>query len=178
LNDKGGLPLKKKSIIIILAAAIFLMTLLPIQAQEIKKQAASIKISVKILGDKNVRNLVKSFIGRELRALKGVEITDNDPDWVLRLVTVEVKLKDGVQTGFGISGVVLKPFKSDVLTPLLDKRFINRGHTLTADLHSIRKHMVNIGPTEDIQKICKKIVADLDNEYLEIKTKNNEDKGQ
>ena len=163
--------MKKKSIIIILAAAILLMTLLPIQAQEIKKQAASFKISVKILGDKDVRNLVKSFIGRELRALKDVEITDNDPDWVLHLVTVEVKLKDGVQTGFGISGIVLKPFKTDVLTPLLDKRFIDRGHTLTADLYSIKKHMVNIGPTDDIHNICKRIVSDLDSEYLEIKRK-------
>lgn len=91
---------------------------------------------------------------------------------------MEVKLKDGFPTGFGISGIVLKPFITDVLTPLLHKRFVDRGHRLTADLYSIKKHMVNIGPTGDIPNICKKIVAELDSEYLEINSRNGKDKGQ
>ena len=89
----------------------------------------------------------------------------------MHLVTVEVKLKKGVKTGYGISGIILEPFKSDVLTPLLDKRFIDLGHTLTADLYSVKKHMVNIGSMDDIRDICNKIVADFDSEYLAVKRK-------
>ena len=154
-------------------AAVFLL-FFPLEFQargEGSGSGALFKVSVRISGDPEITNVVKSFIGRELRALRDVQVTNDQPDWVFHVITVEVKLKENVKTGYGISAIILEPFQSDVLTPLLDKRYVDRGHTLTADLYSVKKHMINIGSKEDIKNICVKMVADLDSEFLEIKRK-------
>ena len=157
----------------VLFAAVAFLLFFPFefQARESGESDAFFKISVRVSGDPGITNLVKSFIGRELRTVKDVRVTNNGPDWVFHVITVAVKLKEGVTTGYGISAIILEPFKSDVLTPLLDKRHIDRGHRLTADLYSVKKHMINIGSKEDIRNICAKMVADLDKEFLEIKRK-------
>ena len=157
---------------VILAAVIFLLLFPPeYQARESGRADACSKISVRVSGDPEITNLVKSFIGSELRKIKDVQVGNEQPDWVFHVITVEVKLKEGITTGYGISAIVLETFKSDVLTPLLDQRHVDRAHTLTAELYRVKKHMINIGSKDDIRNICLQMVADLDREFLEVKRK-------
>jgi len=157
----------------VVLAAVALLLLFPpaYQARESGKADVLFKVSVRVSGDPEIANRVKGFIGRALRTIKDVRVTNAGPDWVLDVITVEVKLKEGVTTGYGISAVVLESFKREVLTPLLDKGRVELGHSLTADLYRVRKHMINIGSRKDIRNICVKMATDLDSEFLEVKRK-------
>ena len=121
--------------------------------------------------DLKITNRVKSFIGRELRTIKVVQVGNDRPDWIFHLIAVEVKIREDITTGYGISAIVLETFNSGVLTPLLGKRYVDSGHTLTADLYSVKKHMINIGSKKDIGNISAQMVANLDREFLEVKIK-------
>jgi hypothetical protein len=157
---------------VLVAAVAFLLCLPPESpAREGGRPDTLLKVSVRVSGDPEIANLVKSFIGRELRSINDVQVTNTGPDWVFHVITVAVKLKKGVITGYGVSVIILETFNSEALTPLLDKRYADRAHTLTADLYSVKKHLINIGSRDDIKNICRQIVADVDKEFLAIKRK-------
>lgn len=138
-------------------------------AQDAPAGRTAFSIAVDVLGDDSGRNLVKSFIGKALRALPDVRIVDRNPDWVVHIVVVDVKLEGGFRTGFGISTVILEPFRTDRMAPFPDRRCRDCGLIRCADLYGVKKHMINIASFEDVEKVCAAIVADLNREYLQIR---------
>ena len=71
---------------------------------------ARIKLDVAAGGD--LKNVLTSFIGRELRSLPGVVLVDEQPDRILNIVGLVATRQGGMSIGFAIgivTGVPLGP---------------------------------------------------------------------
>lgn len=104
-----------------------------------------IKVYVGISG--NPRVLAESYIKRELRSLGDVtivDILDENADYAIYILVDETKLKNGHKIGFHCAWAVVEPIPGCA-------HFRN----------------VLLFYDQDLKKICQRIVADFDINYLE-----------
>ncbi len=50
---------------------------------------------------------MSSYLNRELRSRNDVEIVENDPEWIIYMVAVELKTVGGYKSGVAISTVIV-----------------------------------------------------------------------
>jgi len=90
----------------------------------------------------------KSYIGRELRSLRDVEILERDPGLVSTVISIfpfSLKLSNGMTAGMGVSYV----FEKD----------------------SVMSHGVMTGGPNDLKVLCEKVIAYFDTYWLEPRRK-------
>ena len=176
-----------KTFTLLLASALLIVAFMPIStadSEKIKDLEYSTTVKLDISATDEVKNQVYSYISRELRSLSDVKVVENDPNWTIQIVGGQVKNKLGENMGVALSVVILKrtyvvegllALSENVLQinlqELMEKKsfdlkkaFIN----LTSGLSDIRGHLLRVGSTEDMQNICKSIVADFDAEHLKV----------
>ena len=68
----------------------------------------SIHVKVDVSGDKAIKNLVESYIKRELRELSDVSVVESNADWIIEIVAAEVENKARMKVGVVLSTVILK----------------------------------------------------------------------
>lgn len=119
--------------------------------------AVKVEVSVED-GDENFKNLVQSYLNRELRSLNDVELVETNPEWELHVIALETKYTNGDKDG----GVVL--------SVVLLHQWRNGNDTEQEDLHrkAFATHWLRTGPLESLQGHCKGVVISFDTKYLEV----------
>jgi len=80
-----------------------------VRPEEIKHLTSiHVKVKVNVSGDKAIKNLVESYIKRELRELSDVSVVESNADWIIEIVAAEVENKARMKVGVVLSTVILK----------------------------------------------------------------------
>lgn len=126
------------------------------------------RVRVSVSANENIKGLITSYINRELRSLRDVEIVDKDPRWLLEVVAVEISTKGGYKSGVALSVVVLKKFDNSYLKSRMRETYEkDLAVLLTSDLYAVPNHWLRVGSHDDLRSICDGIVADFDTKHLE-----------
>ena len=155
-----------KRSLILLTAVIVMILGVTSNSEEQTDHEFRVQVSVSSKDD-SFEGLVKSYINRELRSLRDVEIVYSNPQWKLSILAMPLSLKSGYKTGLALSIVVLPKFDNQLLTwpiPEDARRFIT---LMTSGLYHYPGHLLYTGSNDDLRKLCDEIVADFDTDYLE-----------
>ena len=167
-------------VIALFVSNILLTQLTEIHAQQNEPLKESLsnqsRVGLKIHADKDIKDLVRSYITTELSSIKDIRIADDNYDWVLSIVALSLKSNIGHEISVAVSSAVLEPFDVKSLITVLEKHgalFSAQKEILNAydDYFFIKAHQIETGSHEDLKSICKKIVTDFDINYLEPKRK-------
>ena len=126
------------------------------------------RVQVAVSAPENIRGLITSYITRELRSLRDVEVVDEYPRWLIQVVAIEVSGKDGYKFGVSLSIAVLEKFDNSYLKSLMRETYKkDLVVSLTSNLYSLPDLWIRIGSHDDLRSICDGIVAGFDTEHLE-----------
>jgi len=147
-------------------------------ARNQKLEPEAIKIRISVIAPKNIKELISSYMTRELRQLGNVAIVDHNPDWHLAVTAVELKNNRGIRTGVALSLIISTPLTDSFVKPVI--KAIEKETSLsrqteilnTTPLSIIRSNWLRVDSDNEIKKLCQGIVADFDTEYLEVDRKN------
>lgn len=134
-------------------------------AQDSPKFKAKIKVSV--TAEDTISGIVISYINRELRSLTDVELVDIDPKWEIKILAIESFTSGGYESGIIISAVILYCNENYVLKYTAPNSCKDHLNEFLKPHYAFESNLVIVGPPEDLKKLCSKIVAEFDINYLE-----------
>ena len=102
--------------------------------------------------DEKVKNRLLSGLSNKLRSLQGVEVTDSNPAFRIRIIAAPIKTQEGKIVGHSLSVVVTKP----------DKKGKSQESKETLLLHTVLS-----ANDADMQAIVDQLIADIDVKYIE-----------
>lgn len=150
-----------------LAAFIFILFFSLCTSAQIKEFRTDVVISVG--GDEALRPQVTSYITRELRALKGVDIVLGESEFQIILIPLELTYSEkNIRTGFALSVVITR--RSGLKAFIENNKSIPESTKNALIFHSendskIVMNVLKIG--SDLQLLCKEVIAAFDGEHLE-----------
>ena len=156
-----------KRLFILLIAVVAFTLVITATSQE--QPDPRFRVQVAVSAPENIRGLIRSYITRELRSLRDVEIVDEHPRWLIQVVATEVSGKDGYKLGVSLSIAVLEKFDNSYLKSLMLETYKkDLVVSLTSNLYSLPDLWIRIGSRNDLRNICDGIVADFDTQHLEV----------
>lgn len=75
-------------------------------------QILKTRVSVVVAAQGTAKTEFESYVKRELRGLKDVDVVETSPDYTLSFVVLETQSKGGAATGYAISEVVTHRFRT------------------------------------------------------------------
>ena len=155
-----------KRLFILLIAVVAFTLVITATSQE--QPDPRFRVQVSVSADENIKGLITSYINRELRGLRDVEIVYKNPRWLLQVVALEITTKGGYKSGVALSIVVLEQFDNSLLKALMHETNQKDLVDLVAsNLYSLPDHWLRIGSEDNLRSICDGIVADFDTKHLE-----------
>lgn len=127
----------------------------------------SAKVKVQVTASDNIKGSVSSYINRELRSLGDVELVEENPEWIINILAMELQTVGGHKSGVAVSTVIINTFNNQLLSDWFQPEFKNVGIQVTSGLAWYPDQWLNVGSSDGLQKLCKGIVADFDTKYLE-----------
>ena len=126
------------------------------------------------IDDKALNDNVTSFLSRELRSLKDVELVRRDDpqvEFVISVAGMPLVTKGGTTTGFALSVTVYSPMTQSALDIVLSNK-ANPGNIkelseIFLPYVRIQSNDVYVGGTDDIRKQCEMIVVSFDRKVLQ-----------
>lgn len=151
----------------------FFLTALVLHGQT--KPITYISVELKVEGDEELADLIRSDVGRELRSLGDTAVVGPEgmPQFQIRIVCLFFKNNAGQRTGYGYSFVVarLKPDSSSYLDMLIKTKVTDGDLTLIKRLAqeglTIERHGLRIGSMSDLAGDCQDLVATIDDSLFE-----------
>jgi hypothetical protein len=131
---------------------------------DITKFSAGVRVVVD--AEKDISELVKKYINRELNSLNDVTTVNVDPDYEIHVVAVRVSTW-ATEIGVAISAVMFECFDNETLEPFFEPRQKDVGMQLTTSLCRLPVYLLQVGPTNELEKLCQEIVADFEAKRLE-----------
>jgi hypothetical protein len=132
------------------------------------KYSATVQVDVSC-DDEPLKGQIRSFVSRELRSLGDITIVDEAPDFVLSVIATPAKTQGNIVTGVVIATQFTGTVKID-LTSLKGKVSARSIDMLTDVLNGARivwGFELQTGSMNDVQSLCRIIVADFDTSALE-----------
>ena len=156
------------------------------------------RVKLDILGDKDIKPTVGRYLSRELRNLGVVTIVDSAEDYILICSIKKISLESGGEEGFALSVVFCEKQDVDGVFAVRDEmwelmlsienlpntkqrqRLLNKITALQLHMNRIRNSIgdysmqlsvLSIGALAELDAKCKKIIFDIDNDYLKEKRK-------
>lgn len=155
-----------KRLLILLIAVVAFTLVITATSQE--QPDPRFRVQVSVSADENIKGLITSYINRELRGLRDVEIVYKNPRWLLQVVALEITTKGGYKSGVALSIVVLEQFDNSLLKALMhETNQKDLVDLVTSNLYSVPDHWLRIGSEDNLRSICDGIVADFDTKHLE-----------
>ena len=154
-----------KRLFILLIAVVAFTLVITATSQE--QPDPRFRVQVSVSADENIKGLITSYINRELRGLRDVEIVYKNPRWLLQVVALEISTKGGYKSGVALSIVVLEKFDNGLLKALMHADQKDLVDLVTSNLYSVPDHGLRIGSEDNLRSICDGIVADFDTKHLE-----------
>lgn len=147
------------------------------------KKSFPVKVTV---AESRISGLVKSYIKRELRSLGDVKIVESAPFYEIQILANSLLNKNGDITGVALSTIFIKPYnvmdlKDATILSLQQKDLISHAGVQEIErifeywdqagmvnINEYKGHILFIGADNDLKELCEKIVADFDNDCLEL----------
>jgi hypothetical protein len=151
--------------LLVIALSIFVSS----ASAQVKAQRPPIKVQLRVSSKDAIKGEVISYISRELRQFKDVQITDDDPDWVISALAMEITSgTSNIKLGIALSVVITSPFSKAAIynvakTPT-DQQFLE---LYVEGFEMVDGHWLRTGGIQDLRQVCAEIVADFDGQYLE-----------
>lgn len=129
-------------------------------------------IQLDIVSDEEIKNQVYSYITRELRALGDVKMVKKEPYWIIHIVCMQAKSKAGDVLGFAMSTLITQPsnIKEHSLKEMFGEKLTQWDYKVLASLftglHTIVSHKIYVEDPAELQRVCRRIVADFDAKYV------------
>lgn len=125
------------------------------------------RVKVTVTASDNVMSTVNSYMKRELLSLNDVELVDDNPEWEINVMALELFTVGGNKVGVAVSTVFISHYNNQLLSGFFQQKFKDTGLEMTSHLYLHPEHRLNIGSPDDLNKICRDIVEDFDTKYLE-----------
>jgi hypothetical protein len=129
------------------------------------------RVQFKISAAENIRGVVTSYLSRELRALGDIDIVEDDPWFILSVIAVATSNRAGNPTGYTFSVVVERPVlyrkMRDEFAKLLDEKMMKVMDISFDNTARIVSHFVQLGAVDELENLCKKVIADIDGNVFE-----------
>lgn len=125
------------------------------------------RVKVTVAASDNVMDTVSSYMKRELLSLNDVELVDDNPEWEINVMALELRTVGGYKVGVAVSTVIISHYNNQLLADFFQQKFKDTGLEMTSQLYLHPEHRLNIGLPDDLNKICRDIVGDFDTKYLE-----------
>jgi len=145
------------------AAVLFIIVALNFEAHaaDIKNMKFSARVKVTVTADEDVKNILNSYLNKELRSFNDVEVVYTNPEWEIAIIAHKIT------TGVIISTVIKRHFDNWLLSYYFQLKYKDDGLNATSDLYYDIDHFLNVGPSDSLERLCKDIVADFDTRHLE-----------
>lgn len=130
----------------------------------------SARVELSVSSSEQITGEGTSYLSRELRSLPDVTIVEQDPDWLMSVVALEVKTKGGYTAGVAISIVILKPYKTAPLKVVVGPLTPDKEKLVdmaTTDLYSYQGQWLRTGASSELKELCQGIIADFDSKHLD-----------
>jgi len=168
---------------VLLIAAFISLAVANSKKSEPRKFSTTVTLEISSEEDE-IKNQVYSYISRELRSLGDVQLLEdnsvwfmkNNSEWVIQIVAGLQENKAGRIIGVVISSVILKPTLRDrtfhlfIVSKALKGEYDEKlWQELFEQLRTsciVYDHEIRSGSPEDLQSICKGIVAKFDSKCL------------
>lgn len=125
------------------------------------------RVKVTVSASESIKDSVSSYLNRELRSLNDVEVVNDNPDWEISVVAMELKTVGGYKNGIALSTVIVTPFNNQSLSGFFQPKFKTTGLQMTSGLSWYPDQWLNVGSADDLQKQCKDIITNFDVTTLE-----------
>jgi hypothetical protein len=157
----------KRPLLAISRTFVVFMLVATVLSSPVSAQDRRFTVKVAVRGDESIKGAVLSYLNRELRSLRDVDLAETNPEWQIVVLATELKA-DGRKTGTVIlSTMILKHFNNSIISDYLSKEGKEAGLTITTDLYNHPDLLSNAGPIGTLQRICGEIIADFDGKRLE-----------
>jgi hypothetical protein len=114
---------------------------------------------------------VTSYIGRELRSLNDVVMVEEHANYVISILVLQLRNRNGTNAGIAFSTMILEPYDKSFLLKSLDAKTKPFVEAHMGEVYRHPRQWINTGGNEDLQNIAKEIVADFDGQILEADRK-------
>ena len=138
-----------------------------VHAAETDETRFSARVKLTVSASDSIRDAVTNCLDRELRGLNDVRLVDDEPQWEIGVLALEVKSTRGYRGGIVLSTVILSRFQSDKGAPGSHPAEQVSGFPQTSDLWEYPGHSLHMDASDRLQMMCKQIVADFDAKHLE-----------
>ncbi|NVM55777.1 MAG: hypothetical protein HWN66_18905 [Candidatus Helarchaeota archaeon] len=144
-------------------------------SQELPKFSARVKVDV--TADENISSRIESYIKRELRSLQDITIVEDNANFRLSVIALELKTISGEKTGgIALSTVILSPVDVSLMVNLLKvydviypEKIVQAEEMIgTWEPCRFLDFSLQTGSAKDLKRLCEGVVADFDSEFLEI----------
>ncbi len=127
----------------------------------------SARVKVTVTASDNIKSNIVSYLNRELRSLNDVELVDTKPDWEICVLALELSNVGGYKTGVALATVYLKHFENEGIGEWFKPQNKKNALNITSSLYWRPDYWLVAGSTDDVQKLCKDIIAYFDSSNLE-----------
>jgi hypothetical protein len=139
-------------------------------AQENDKLQFGVRVMIQGGGD--LREIITSYINRELRSRGDVVIVDENEGFVMKILALEIKSMGGYPHGVSLTVVGLMPYNIESIVGLLvnekDKeKYKELVRNMTPQLYEFVFYRARVCPTAQLEQTCQEMIAAFDSEVLE-----------
>jgi hypothetical protein len=142
-----------------------------------KPMEPSFRVQVIVQADEQLKNMIESFIKRELRSLNDVAVTDKDPRYVIGIVALQAKAVEGAELDSIALSLVIRASASTVpissLTAPADAEREPKDNAVDVykGTDTLIQHGLFMTPIDGLKRACEEIIADFDSDALEPRRK-------
>jgi hypothetical protein len=136
-------------------------------SSERRSEIRPYRVQVKVSGDEGLRRQVTSCLAHALSKLPDVMMAEDLPDYRLRVIAMKVVTESRKNVGLSFSVLVTAPYTNRVES--LAQAYVSSESrpyvvsTLTG-AEEIVSHWIQTGSAEDVEGVCRSIVASFDEE--------------
>ena len=131
--------------------------------------AAPFRVQVRVDGDQGLRSQVTGCLTRALGEIPDVLVTDDRPDYKLRIIAMAVVTQSKKNLGLSFSVLITSPYTGRVeglAQTYVPEESRPQVRTILSGAEEIVSHWIQTGATAEIPKICQSIVSSFDHETL------------
>lgn len=134
-----------------------------------------ISVQLKVSADDTIQGEVTSYLSREIRRLGDIDLVENEPSITISVIALVNKNRGDTTTGHTLSILAERPVRYRQMRQSLAKA-LSAEHVdsmlkvtdLVFDNTSrVLSHFVQVGPVDELENLCKKIVAQIDGTVFE-----------
>jgi hypothetical protein len=133
------------------------------------RESAPFRVQVRVDGDQGLRSQVTGCLTRSLGEINDVLVTDDRPDYKLRIIAMAVVTQSRKSVGLSISVLITSPYAGRVESlaeAYVPEESRPQVRTILSGAEEIVSHWIQTGAPAEIPKICQSIVSSFDHETL------------